>query len=135
MRRFRHKSLGRPEPNYLSLIHKLGPELLRVIAAAVAHERSFGSVPSAEQVVALAEAEGASADAALVAVRWELRNAKGEVVPLCGPRLYYGNVVVRDAATLWALEAFSLRGIFVGLRTVEGRVLPKHSLTLHAASW
>ena len=134
MRRL-HKSLGRPEPNHLSLIHMLGPELLRVIAAAVAHERSFGEVPSAAQVVALAEAEGASADAALVAVRWELRNDEGEVVPLGGPRLCYGNVVVRDAATLWALESFSTRGIHVGLRTAEGSVIPKHSLSLHAATW
>ena len=117
------------------MIHKLGPELLRVIAAAVAHVRSFGEVPSAEHVAALAEAEGASVAASLVAVRWELFDAEGRIVPLGGQPALVGPAVVEDAATLWALESFSTRGIRVGFRTAEGSVIPKHSLSLHASSW
>jgi len=130
----RAKSLGRPEPSSLSLIHKLGPELLRVIAAAVAHERRFGSLPTAEQVASLAEAEGASVAASLVAVRWELFDPEGRVIPIDGQRVRFGPAIVADAETIWALEAFSERGIVVTLTTTDGRRLPKRTLTLHADS-
>lgn len=106
--------------------------MLRVIAAAVAHERTFGEVPSAAQVIALAEAEGASIPAALVAVRWELFDKEGRIVRLDTQLRVAGPVVDEDTATLWALEAFSVRRIHVGLRSIEGSAISKHSLVFRA---
>lgn len=68
------------------------------------------------------------------ALRWELRNAAGEIVALAGTCLHDGSVVVRDTATLWAFESQSTRGTDVGLRAAEGGVILKHSISRHAAS-
>ncbi len=106
-----------------------------MLAASVAHERRFREVPSADEVIALAKAEGASAAASLVAVRWALFDKDVKVIPVDGLRLLHGPAVVGDDVTLWALDAFSERGIVVTLNTPEGRRIPKRTLSLHAASW
>lgn len=104
------------------LLERLPPEVWRVYAAALAHRRSLGEWPSAEAIVALAKAEGASPGAALVLTRFELLAADGSVVPLDGYADLTPAAVVPDAATGWAILVTD-RHVFATLRAPEGYVI------------
>ena len=86
-------------------IADLGPEVLRVVAAAVAHERRLGEVPTAKQVADLAAAEGASPGASLVAVRWEIRTRAGRIAPISAG-VFEAPGLVTDDLTRVAISVF-----------------------------
>jgi len=86
-------------------IADLGPEVLRVVAAAVAHERRFGEVPTAKQVADLAAGEGASPGASLAAVRWEIRTRAGRIASLSAG-VFEAPGLIEDDLTQVAIGVF-----------------------------
>ncbi len=128
--------LRRGEPRLpLELLPRLGPEVLRVLAAAIAHERAHGELPSSEVVAALANAEGASVGASLVMVRREIHDASGRAIPLRGDRLYFGPGIVRDGETCIALEIRALPGITIRLERQNGTRVNHRDLVWTAEHW
>ncbi len=87
-------------------IANLGPEVLRVVAAAIAHERRFGQLPSATHTLQIAEAEGASAGASLVAVRWEIRTRGGYIASLSAG-IHEAPGLIEDDLTRVAIDVFA----------------------------
>jgi hypothetical protein len=116
------------------LLEKVGPEALRVYAAALEHRRAFGEWPSAEVVAELARREGASVGASLVLTRYELPSETGNPVRLDGEGPFLGPAVVRDAETLWAIAA---RGGTPVVRLVAhyGKTIPRHQVEQWARAW
>jgi hypothetical protein len=116
------------------LLEKVGPEALRVYAAAMEHRRSFGSWPSASVVAELARREGASVGASLVLTRYELFSETGLPVRLDGEGLFLGPAIVHDAQTLWAIAA---RGGTPAVRLVAyyGKPIPRHTIQAWARAW
>jgi hypothetical protein len=116
------------------LLEKVGPEALRVYAAALEHRRSFGSWPSAGVVAELARREGASVGASLVLTRYELLSETGQPVRLDGEGPFLGPAIVHDAETLWAIAA---RGGTPVVRLVAhyGRPIPRHEVQQWARAW
>lgn len=125
---------SRPEPP-LDLLPMLGPEVLRVLAAALAHERANGEPPSAEVVEELAREEGASPGACLVMVRREIRDADGRACPLGGPRVFWGPGIVRDRETCVALEIRALPHISIRLERPSGARVNHLDLIGTAEAW
>ncbi len=119
----------------LVLLARLGPKVLRVLAAALEHQRAHGGLPSAEVVAELAKAEGASVGASLVMVRREIENENGHVVPLDGYSLAYRHGIVRDAETCIALEIRGRPRIHLLLRREDGRRINVRDLLWIAENW
>lgn len=119
----------------LARLAQLGPEVLRVLAAAIAYQRAHGELPSAEVVAELARAEGASVGASLVMVRREIPDAAGRPCPLGGERVSYGHGIVEDAATCIALEIRALPFISLPLRRRDGRRVNNRDLVWTAENW
>jgi hypothetical protein len=119
----------------LGLLARLGPKVLRVLAAALEHNRAHGGLPSAEVVAELAKAEGASVGASLVMVRREIENEDGRAVPLDGDSLAYGHGIVRDVETCIALEIGGRPRIHLRLRREDGRRINPNDLIWTAENW
>jgi hypothetical protein len=113
----------------------LGPEVLRVLAAALVYERAHGERPSAEVVAELAREEGASVGASLVMVRREILDANGRACPLDGDRVFYGPGIVRDAVTCIALEIRALPYTSLGLEKPNGTRVNHRDLVWTAQHW
>lgn len=94
-------------------LDKMSPETMRVFAAALEHRNQFREKPSAQQVIDLAEAEGASVGACLALVRYELLSADGEVVPLRGPAYEQPPAVLSDAETIYAVLCYGRPGVIL----------------------
>ena len=114
-------------------LDKFTPGTLRVYAAALEHRRVHGHWPNTEQVLALAEAEGASVGATLVLTRYELLAEDGTVVPLGGDRAMHPPAIVHDAQTLHAILA---RGLATAiLKSPQGKVMKHYKLEQWADAW
>lgn len=87
-------------------IADLGPEVLRVVAAAISHERRFGEPPTARQVADIAADEGASLGASLVAVRWEIRTRGGYTASLSAGH-FEAPGIIEDDETWAAIRVFA----------------------------